>query len=382
MSINIYLDNAATTPLMPEADVAMRRYYSEEFFNPSAGYSRSNRVREKLEEARTVLAGLIGAQAQEIYFTSGGTESDNWAISEGVRRRGHIITSGIEHKAVLNPVKNYVRAGGAADFVGVTSEGFVRPGDVKRKIRRNTVLISVMTANNEIGSIQSIGEMSRIAHEYDVLFHTDAVQAFGHIPLKVEELGVDLLSASSHKFNGPKGVGFIYIRKDSGVRPFLYGGGQEKGMRAGTENVAGIIGMTEAARISCERLEQNAAHCRKICRHMTKRILEEIPDSRINGTADESRRLPGNMSFGFGGIDAQSLLVLLDMHGISAAAGSACNTGTAGYSHVLEAVGTPKEYIGGTLRMSIDARITLQQADYVVSVLREIIKNIRSKNDS
>lgn len=381
MSINIYLDNAATTPLMPEADMAMRRYYSEDFFNPSAVYSKSKRVKEKLEEARDVIAGLIGAEASEIYFTSGGTESDNWAVSEGVRRRGHIITSAIEHKAVLNPVKNYVKAGGMADFIGVTQEGFVNPSDIKRKIRRNTVLISIMTANNEIGTIQPIAQMSRIAHEYDVLFHTDAVQAFGHIPLNVEEMGVDMLSASSHKFNGPKGVGFIYIRKDSGVRPFICGGGQEKGMRAGTENVAGIIGMTEAARISCERLERNAAHCRRICRHITERIISEIPDTRINGTTDEERRLPGNMSFGFAGVDAQSLLVLLDMHGISAAAGSACNSESTGYSHVLEAVKTPNEYIGGTLRMSIDAKITWQQADYIVSVLREIIKNIRSKKD-
>ncbi len=381
MSINIYLDNAATTPLMPEADMAMRRYYSEDFFNLSAVYSKSKRVKEKLEEARNIIAGLIGAESQEIYFTSGGTESDNWAVNEAIRRRGHIITSAIEHKAVLNPVKNYAKSGGAADVAGVTKEGFVSPADIKRRIRRNTALVSIMTANNEIGTIQPIGEIGRIAHEYDVLFHTDAVQAFGHIPLNVEELGVDMLSASSHKFNGPKGVGFIYIRKDSGVRPFIYGGGQEKGMRAGTENVAGIIGMAEAAKISCERLERNAAHCRKICRHMTGRIMSEIPDTVINGTSDESRRLPNNMSFGFGGIDAQSLLVLLDMHGISAAAGSACNSESSGFSHVLEAVGTPKEYIGGTLRMSIDAKITWQQADYIVSVLREIIKNIRSKNE-
>ncbi|MCM1309384.1 MAG: cysteine desulfurase [Butyrivibrio sp.] len=381
MSVNIYLDNAATTPLMPEADIAMRRYYSEDFFNPSAVYSKSKRVKEKLEEARNVIAGLIGAREQEIYFTSGGTESDNWAVNEGVLRRGHIITDAIEHKAVLNPIKNYIKAGGAADFIGVTREGFINPADIKRKILRNTVLISVMTANNEIGTIQPIAQMSRIAHEYDVLFHTDAVQAFGHIPLNVDDLGVDMLSASSHKFNGPKGVGFIYIRKDSGVRPFMCGGGQEKGMRAGTENVAGIIGMAEAARISCERLEQSAAYCRKICRHMTNRIMSEIPDTIINGTTDAYKRLPGNMSFGFGGVDAQSLLVLLDMHGISAAAGSACTSDSAGYSHVLEAVKTPAEYIGGTLRLSIDAKITRQQADYVVSVLREIIKNIRSKNN-
>ncbi len=379
MSIGIYLDNAATTPLMPEADIAMRRYYSEEFFNPSAGYSKSKKVKERLEDSRGIIAGLIGAQPQEIYFTSGGTESDNWAVNEGVRRRGHIITSSIEHKAVLNPVKNYMRAGGPADIMEVTGEGFVRPEGIRKRIRRNTVLISVMTANNEIGSIQKIGEMSRIAHEYDVLFHTDAVQAFGHIPVNVDELGVDMLSASSHKFNGPKGVGFIYIRKDSGVRPFILGGGQEKGMRAGTENVAGIIGMAEAARISCGRLERSAAYCRRICRHMTKRILSEIPDSRINGPAEGERRLPGNMSFGFAGVDAQSALVLLDMHGISAAAGSACNTDSTGYSHVLEAVKTPGDYIGGTLRMSIDAGITMQQADYVVSVLREIIKNLRGK---
>lgn len=381
MKNSIYLDNAATTPLMPEADIAMRRYYSDEFFNPSAGYSKSQKVKDKIEESRELIAGLIGAKPDEIYFTSGGTESDNWAVNEGARRRGHIITSSIEHKAILNPVKNYVKAGGYADIVGVTSEGFVQPETLRKRIRRNTVLISVITGNNEIGTIQPIGELCRIAHEYDVLFHTDAVQAFGHIPINVDDLGVDMLSASSHKFNGPKGMGFIYIRKDSGVRPFIYGGGQEKGMRAGTENVTGIIGMTEAARLSCERLERNAAWCRKICRRMTERILSEIPDSRINGPTDERKRLPGNMSFSFRDVDAQSLLVLLDMYGICAAAGSACNTGNKGYSHVLEAVGTPADYIGGTIRMTVDSGITMQQADYVVSVLRETIKNIRSKNE-
>lgn len=374
--MSIYMDNAATTPLMRQAAQAMKRYYESDFFNPSAGYSQSKAVREKVEEARSVIAGLIGAEPDEIYFTSGGTESDNWAIGEAVRRRGHIITTSVEHKAVLMPVKHYMNSGGRADIIPVTEDGTVEADILRRKINRNTVLISVMTANNEIGTIEPIQQIGNIAREYDVLFHTDAVQAVGHIPVNVNDMRVDMLSASSHKFNGPKGTGFLYIRKGSGIEPFIRGGGQERGMRSGTENVPGIIGMTAAAKASCEKMRQSAEKCRYICRYMTERIMNEIPDCRINGPVDRMQRLPGNMSFGFRDVDAQSLIVLLDMQGITASAGSACNTGSP--SHVLKAIGTDMSYAMGTLRLSIDSSVTIPQAEYVVLMLKRAVLKLRN----
>lgn len=367
--MSIYLDNAATTPLMPEAAQAMRQYYSADFYNPSATYSSSQRVREKIEESRAVIAELIGASPEEIFFTSGGTESDNWALNEAVSRRGHIISTRIEHKAVLAPLMQYHKRGGRYDLLPVDNEGFVNPGILRKYIKRDTVMVSVMTANNEIGTIEPVGQLANIAHEYDVIFHTDAVQAFGHIPVNVNDMNVDMLSASSHKFNGPKGTGFLYIRKECRVHPFIYGGGQEKGMRSGTENVPGIIGMTEAARISCARLDAVQKHCRKMCEYITERVMREIADVRINGPADYDNRLPGNMSMAFKGVDAQSLLVLLDMHGVNAAAGSACSKGNT--SHVLRAIGTPDEYAAGTIRMSIDKSMNYRTADYVVDVLKK-----------
>ena len=374
--MSIYLDNAATTPLMPEAAQAMRQYFSSDFFNPSAGCSQAKAVRDRVEEARSVIAGLIGAEDNEIYFTSGGTESDNWAVSEAVRRRGHIITTEIEHKAVLMPVKNYMKGGGPVDIIPVTGEGVVRTDVLRRRIRRNTVMISVMTANNEIGTIEPIQQIGNMAREYDVRFHTDAVQAMGHIPINVNDMQVDLMSASSHKFNGPKGVGFLYIRKNSGIEPFIRGGGQERGMRSGTENVPGIIGMAAAAKASCERMNQNAEKCRQICRYMTERIIKEIPDTSINGPADADRRLPNNMSFGFKNVDAQSLLVLLDMQGITVSAGSACNTGHP--SHVLSAIGIDRSFSMGTVRLSIDSSLTERQAGYVVNALKRSVEKLRS----
>ena len=373
--MSIYLDNAATTPLMPEAAQAMKQYYYADFYNPSAIYSHSQKIRDKIEESRSKIAELVGAESDEIFFTSGGTESDNWAVNEGIKRRGHIIASSIEHKAVLAPLKEYGNRGGSYDLVPVDREGFVDVNYVKRAIRRNTVMISVMTANNEIGTIEPVREIAHIAKEYDILFHTDAVQAFGHIPIDVKELSVDMLSASSHKFNGPKGVGFLYIRKNSGISPFIYGGGQEKGMRSGTENVPGIIGMTEAARISCMKMKERSSHCRKMCSYITKRILNEIDEVKFNGPSDFGKRLPNNMSFSFRNVDAQSLLVLLDMHGINAAAGSACGSG--GVSYVLKAINADKDYIGGTIRMSIDSGLNVQTADYVISVLKKIVAMAR-----
>lgn len=238
-------------------------------------------------------------------------------------------------------------------------------------------MISVMTANNEIGTVEPIGKLARIAHEYDIIFHTDAVQAFGHIPVNVDSMNVDMLSASSHKFNGPKGTGFLYIRRECRAHPFIYGGGQEKGMRSGTENVPGIIGMAEAARVSCARLEMTMAHCRRMSEYITGRVMKEIENARVNGPSDYEKRLPGNMSIGFENVDAQSLLVLLDMYGVNAAAGSACGKGNT--SHVLRAVRTPDKYAMGTIRMSIDKEMNYRTADYVVEVLKKSVAAARKQ---
>lgn len=375
--MSIYLDNAATTPLMPEAAQAMKRYYSADFYNPSALYSKSRHVRDKIEEARSVIAGLIGAEPEEIFFTSGGTESDNWALNEAMSVRGHIIAGSIEHKAVLAPLERYAGTGGRYDLLPVDGEGFIKPEILRKYIKRDTSMISVMTANNEISTVEPIGKLARIAHEYDIIFHTDAVQAFGHIPVNVDSMNVDMLSASSHKFNGPKGTGFLYIRRECRAHPFIYGGGQEKGMRSGTENVPGIIGMAEAARVSCARLEMTMAHCRRMSEYITGRIMKEIENARVNGPSDYEKRLPGNMSIGFENVDAQSLLVLLDMYGVNAAAGSACGKGNT--SHVLRAVRTPDKYAMGTIRMSIDKEMNYRTADYVVEVLKKSVAAARKQ---
>lgn len=375
--MGIYLDNAATTNLCREAAEAMRPYYGMEYYNPSSGYAASKRVKVKLEESRAVIAGLIGAKAEEIFFTSGGTESDNWAVNEGVRLKGHIISTAIEHKAILNPLNEYRMRNGKVDIVYPDREGIVHPASIRMKINRSTKLVTVMMANNEIGTIQPIKDIGHMVHEHDIIFHTDAVQAFGHIPVNVDDLAVDMLSASSHKFHGPKGVGFLYARKETGLHPFMFGGGQERGMRGGTENVPGIIGMTAAAEVSVRRMKDSMAYCQKLNNHISYRILHEVPEAIINGSRES--RLPNNISISFKGIDAQSLLVMLDMKGISASAGSACNTGSKSASHVLKAINVPEEYIGGTLRLTIDSDITFRQADYAVDIIKMCVSGLRKK---
>lgn len=378
--MEIYMDNAATTPMCREAVTAMRQFYSGYYYNPSAGYSSARRIHDVVEEKRAQIAGLIGASPDEIYFTSGGTESDNWAISSGTQKRAHIISTPIEHKAVLMPLKNYRTKGGAVSFLKTDKTGMVRPNDLRRMIMPSTGLISVMAANNEIGVIEPIEEIGHIAREYEIAFHTDAVQAFGHIPVDVEKWCVDMLSASAHKFGGPKGTGFMYIRRDCKISPMIRGGAQERMMRAGTENVPGIVGMAAAAQKAVDNMEQNSRHCRMICNHMTSRILSEIPGVVLNGPQLGPDRLPNNMNFGFEGIDATSMLTLLDVHHVAASAGSACNTTSGEYSHVLKAVGTEDKYIGGIIRLSIDEKITLQMADYVVNIIKSIVNNLRSAN--
>lgn len=371
----IYLDNAATTYMYPEVIEAMWPYYSREFYNPSAGYSDSKKVRNKIEQCRQEIASWIGALPEEIFFTSGGTESDNWVCADARKRRVHVVTTTIEHKAILNPLKEFQRAGGKVSFVSVDSDGMVNPEKIKSVINRNTGLISVIMANNEIGTIQSIEQIGHIAKEYGVLFHSDAVQAFGHIPIDVNKMNLDMMSVSSHKFHGPKGVGFLYVRKDSKMKPMILGGSQEYNMRAGTENVPGIVGMTMAAGISCKNMIKTSKYLSEIRDYIIKKIQKNIPDVIINGSMDN--RLPNNINFSIKDVDAQSVLVLMDMNGICASSGSACNTMNTDVSHVLKAIGVDSEYINGTIRLSMDESINRKKADYVVNVIARIISELK-----
>ena len=374
--MGIYLDNAATTYMLPEVIESMWPYYSREFYNPSAGYSDSNKVRNKIEQCRQEIASLIGAAPEEIFFTSGGTESDNWVCNDARKRRVHVISTSIEHKAMINPLNEYRRLGGKVTFVPVDFEGRVNPETIRSSINKNTGLISIMTANNEIGTIEPVEQIGHIAKEYGIMFHTDAVQAFGHIPIDVNKLNVDLLSASSHKFHGPKGVGFLYVRKEAKMKPMILGGSQEHNMRAGTENVPGIVGMTTAARISCHRITHNMTYLAKIRDYMINKLKKNIPDIIFNGSL--KYRLPNNISFSVKNVDARSVLVLLDMEGIYAAAGSACNAINTDTSHVLKAIGVDKQYVNGTIRLSMDETFTMKKADYVTDVIGKIIYKIRN----
>ncbi len=373
--MKVYLDNAATTPLLPASAEAMRQYYIKDSYNPSAAYSDSKRVRKTLDNCREKIAQLIGASAEEIFFTSGGTESDNWACHIGFEQNKHCITSAIEHKAVLMPFREYSGHGGRVDYILPGRDGIINPNNVKRALKRDTGFISIMTANNEIGTIEPIKDIGHIAREYDILFHTDAVQAFGHIPVNVDELCVDMLSVSAHKFRGPKGCGFLYIRKGVGPFPMIYGGGQEMGMRSGTENVPGIVGMTVAAQYACQRIRYTMEYERKLQGYMLGRIQSEIRDVHVNGSIES--RLANNINIGIKGIDAGSLLVLLDMDGIDASSGSACSAANKEPSHVLRSVNCPPEYINGSIRMTIDSTVTMQQADYVISRLKYNINELR-----
>lgn len=375
--MGIYLDNAATTYMFPEVIEAMWPYYSKEFYNPSAGYSDSKKVRNKIDQCRDELAAWIGASPEEIYFTSGGTESDNWVCSDARRRRVHVITSAIEHKAMINPLNEYRQNGGKVTFVPVDEYGMVNPDKIRKSINKNTGLISIMMANNEIGTIEPIQKIGHIAREYGILFHSDAVQAFGHIPVDVDELNLDLMSASSHKFHGPKGVGFLYIRKDTRMKPMILGGSQEHNMRAGTENVPGIVGMTTAARISCINIKRTMLYLTKLRDYMIKRLKNEISGIIFNGS--ETDRLPNNISFSISGVEAQAVLVLLDMEGIYASAGSACNAINSEPSHVLKAINVNPEYINGTIRISMDESFNTRKAEFVVEVLKRIVNRIREK---
>ncbi len=376
----IYLDNAATTKTAPEVVEAMLPYFTENFGNPSSVYSFASKNKEAVTRQRECIAEALGAKKEEIYFTAGGSESDNWALkatAEAYKTKGnHIITTKIEHHAILHTAEYLAKQGYEITFLDVDEEGVVKIEDLKAAIRPTTILISVMFANNEIGTIQPIREIGAIAHENGILFHTDAVQAFGQVPINVDEYNIDMLSASGHKLNGPKGIGFLYIRKGLKVRSFVHGGGQERKRRAGTENVPGIVGIGTATERAMRTMKERTQKEIELRDYLIGRILEEVPYTRLNG--HPSKRLPNNANFSFRFIEGESLLIMLDMKGICASSGSACTSGSLDPSHVLLAIGLPHEIAHGSLRLTLSEETTKGEIDYVVESIKEIVAQLRN----
>lgn len=376
----LYLDNAATTKTAPEVLEAMLPYFTEKFGNPSSVYTFAAGNKEVVDVQRDRIATTLGAKSNEIYFTAGGSEADNWALkatAEAYRDKGnHIITTKIEHHAILHTVQYLEKNGYEVTYLDVDEDGKVRLEDLKKAIRPETILISVMFANNEIGTIEPIKEIGQIAHERGILFHTDAVQAYGQLPINVDECQIDMLSASGHKLNGPKGIGFLYIRKGVKIRSFIHGGAQERKRRAGTENVPGIVGMGTAAKRAADTREERTANEVEVRDYLIDRVLKEIPYSRLNGHRTD--RLPNNANFSFRFIEGESLLIMLDGKGICASSGSACTSGSLDPSHVLLAIGLPHEIAHGSLRLTINEEITKEDIDYVVENLKAIIERLRN----
>lgn len=376
----IYLDNAATTRTAPEVVDAMLPYFTEKYGNPSSVYGFAAENKEVISRQRRVIAEVLGAKENEIYFTAGGTESDNWALTataEAYASKGkHIITSRIEHHAILHTCEYLEKRGYEVTHLDVDENGLVDPKKVEEALRPDTILISIMTANNEIGTIQPIREIGEIARAHGVLFHTDAVQAFAQIPINVEECHIDMLSASGHKLNGPKGIGFLYIRKGVKIRSFIHGGAQERKRRAGTENVPGIVGLGKAVELAASTMEERAERETKLRDYTIARIEKEIPYCRLNG--DRVKRLPNNINFSFRFIEGESMLIKLDLKGICASSGSACTSGSLDPSHVLLAIGLPHEIAHGSLRMTLGADTTKEDLDYTVDCLKQIVEEIRS----
>ncbi len=376
----IYLDNAATTKVAPEVVEAMLPYFTENYGNPSSVYSFAAKNKEAITRQREVIADALGAKKEEIYFTAGGSESDNWALkatAEAYKTKGnHIITTKIEHHAILHTAEYLAKQGYEVTFLDVDENGVVKLEDLKAAIRPTTILISVMFANNEIGTIQPIREIGAIAHENGILFHTDAVQAFGQVPINVDEYNIDMLSASGHKLNGPKGIGFLYIRKGLKLRSFVHGGAQERKRRAGTENVPGIIGIGTATARAMRTMEERTAKETELRDYLIGRIMDEVPYVKLNG--HPSKRLPNNANFSFRFIEGESLLIMLDMKGICGSSGSACTSGSLDPSHVLLAIGLPHEIAHGSLRLTLSEETSKEDIDYVVESIKEIVANLRS----
>ena len=379
MSKLIYLDNAATTKVHPQVLEAMMPYFSEEYGNPSSIYSFAGKSKKAVEDARQTVADFLGANANEIYFTGGGSESDNWALKATAfakkEKGNHIITSAIEHHAILHTCEYLEKNGFEVTYVGVDEDGVIKLDELKAAIRPTTIMISVMFANNEIGTIQPIKEIGEIAKEHDIIFHTDAVQAFGQLPINVDECHIDMLSASGHKFNGPKGIGIMYIRTGVKIRSFIHGGAQERKRRAGTENVPGIVGIGTAAKRAAANMEERTAKEREVRDYLIDRVLNEIPYCRLNGHRTD--RLPNNANFSFQFVEGESLLIKLDMKGICGSSGSACTSGSLDPSHVLLAIGLPHEIAHGSLRLTLNEEIEKEDIDYVVDNLKEIVAHLR-----
>ena len=376
----IYLDNAATTKTAPEVVEAMLPYFSELYGNPSSIYSLAGESKKAVDHAREIIAGALGAQPEEIYFTAGGTESDNWALkaaAEFYKKKGnHIITTKIEHHAILHTCQWLEKQGFEVTYLNVDENGVVKLEELKKAIRPTTILISVMYANNEIGTIQPIKEIGEIAREHGILFHTDAVQAFGQLPIQVDDCHIDMLSASGHKLNGPKGIGFLYIRKGVKIRSFIHGGAQERKRRAGTENVPGIVGLGKAVERAVSTRKERADKEKELRDYLIGRVLKEIPYTRLNG--HRTMRLPNNANFSFQFIEGESLLIMLDMEGICGSSGSACTSGSLSPSHVLLAIGLPHEIAHGSLRLTLSEETTKEELDFVVESLKKIIDRLRS----
>ena len=376
----IYLDNAATTKTAPEVVDAMLPYFTEYYGNASTIYDLGNHSKNAMNEARDVIADALGAKGEEIYFTAGGSESDNWALkatAEAYKNKGnHIITSKIEHHAILHTCEWLEKQGFEVTYVDVDENGVIKLDELKKAIRPTTILISVMFANNEIGTIQPIKEIGEIAKEHGILFHTDAVQAFGQVPINVDECHIDMLSASGHKLNGPKGIGFLYIRKGVKIRSFVHGGAQERKRRAGTENIPGIVGLGVATKRAVSSMQERTAKEIELRDYLIDRVLKEIPYTRLNG--HRTNRLPNNANFSFQFIEGESMLIMLDMDGICGSSGSACTSGSLDPSHVLLAIGLPHEIAHGSLRLTLSEEITKEDIDFVIEKLTKIIERLRS----
>ena len=371
----IYLDNSATTPIKSEVLQEMMPYLTTEYGNASSLYSVGRSAKRAIEKARNRVAELLNCNHNEIYFTGGGSESDNIALKGFVyankEKGNHIITSKIEHPAILETCKTLERQGFELSYINVNENGIIDVEELRKSIKTNTILISVMTANNEVGTVQPIEEIAKIAHDNNIIFHTDAVQAIGNVQIDVEKMRIDMLSLSSHKINGPKGVGALYIKNGIEVEKFINGGHQEKDRRAGTENVAGIVGIGKAAEIARKNMETHIRNLSKIRDYYIKKVQKEIPNIRINGSMEN--RLPGNANISFKGINASELIFKLDERGICVSSGSACSSGNRNPSHVLIAMNVPEVYLNSAIRTTFGDNNTFEQVDYVVKILKRII---------
>ena len=379
----IYLDNAATTKTAPEVVDAMLPYFSEYFGNPSSIYALGASSKKAINQARRTIAESLGAKAEEIYFTAGGSEADNWALKAAAESYGgvggHIITTKIEHPAILNTCHYLEERGYTVTYLDVDGEGLVSPQTVEQAIRPDTFLISIMMANNEIGTIEPIAEIGEIAKAHDILFHTDAVQAFGQLPIDVDAMQIDLLSASGHKLNGPKGIGFLYIRSGVKLRSFVHGGGQERSRRAGTENVPGIVGLGAAAERAMRILEGKTKKEITLRDYLIERLEKEVPYCHLNG--HRTKRLPNNVNFSFQFVQGESVLIMLDMKGICASSGSACSSGSLDPSHVLLAIGLMPQEARGSLRLTLSEDNTKEEIDTTVEAIKAIVERLRSMSE-